>query len=217
MTVPTVELLHVDSHDGVDSINVSGVGGLTVLHVDGGAPASPVAAGDRLNVTASLVIVNFGTDPSSGLLATSGGALGFSAIESINLAGDAAGSLTINGTNGNDAINQNGNSVTVNNGAVVNFASGANAYPTLTLDGKNGDDDCNIRPATLTGVTAFNILGGDPTASDELVVNGTVAADTVNITPTAADGGTVAITGARQLPSPRSKAWYTTAWAATTC
>src|SRR6185369_1467977 len=85
--------------------------------------------------------------------------------------------LTVNGTNGDDAITQNGNQITVNNGAVVSFI----AYPTLQLNGNNGDDTISTAPATLTGVSTFIIDGGDPTASDTVLVNGTTGADAVTI------------------------------------
>ena len=37
----------------------------------------------------------------------------------------ASPTLVIQGTNGNDSINQTGNTVTVNNGAVIDFSAGA--------------------------------------------------------------------------------------------
>ena len=79
-------------------------------------------------------------------------------------------------------------------GAVVNFTT----YPTVTLNGNNGDDTINVNPTTLVGVTtAFNVIGGDPTASDELIVNGTAGTDTINYTTSDTVGsGSVAITGA---------------------
>src|SRR5205823_4930990 len=126
--------------------------------------------------------------PSSGVIGDNvAGNVAFSGIEHIGLTGSGATSLAINGTNGNDSINQSGNVVTVNNGADVTFAS----YPTLTLNGNNGDDTFNVNSATLTGVTTFNVNGGDPTASDRVVVNGTAGIDTITYLPSAADAGSV--------------------------
>jgi hypothetical protein len=93
----------------------------------------------------------------------------------------------VNGTTGNDAINQNGNTITVNNAAVVNFT----AYPTLTLNGNNGDDVLSIRPGSLVGVTTLNVNGNDPTASDVVIVTGGAGVDTLTITPLTADSATV--------------------------
>ena len=126
------EALVVAAGLGDDVINVSGSGG-PALDVDGGLPT----ASDTLNVTTganAIVSVTFGTDPSTGVVDDNvSGNVSFQGIEILGLTGSgAATGLTVNGTNGDDAINQNGNSVTVNNGAVVNFSG----YPTLTLSGR---------------------------------------------------------------------------------
>ena len=163
---------------GDDVVNVTGNGAAS-LTVDGGQPS----ASDTLNVAAINATVTYGTDPSSGTVND----ISFLGIEDIGLTGDGTGTLTVNGTNGDDAINQNGNTVTVNDGATVNFA----AYPTLILNGNNGDDTFNVSSATLGGVTTFDVNGGDPTASDTVIVNGTVGADLVIIAASAADTATV--------------------------
>src|SRR5207247_4843518 len=137
---------------------------------DGGG----TTASDTLSITASTATVSYGTDPSSGVVSSLSGDVSFAGIEVISLTGDGDGSLTVNGTNGNDAITQNNNTITVNNGAVVNFTD----YPTLTLNGNNGNDAFNVKPTTLVGVTTFLVNGnaGDatnPTGNDRLTVNGT--------------------------------------------
>ncbi len=167
--------LVIDSGAGDDVINVTSNGG-PALTVIGGDPT----ASDTLTVTANGdTTVNFGSDPTSGTITTDDPAIAFSGIEAISLTSATGSALTVNGTNGDDAINQSGNTVTVNNGATVTFAS----YPTLNLNGNNGDDVFNVWPTTLAGVTAFNVDGGDPTASDKLIVNGTAGADSINFTP----------------------------------
>ena len=66
---------------------------------------------------------------------------------------------------------------------------------TLTLNGLAGDDTINLNnPDTPTGLTAIAVNGGDPTASDKLIVNGTTGADNINFSPTSADAG--GVTGA---------------------
>ena len=167
---------------GDDVIAVTGAGASS-LTVDGGQPT----ASDALNLTATNATVTYGTDPSSGTVND----ISFLGIEHLGLNGDGTGTLTVNGTNGNDAINQNGNSVTVNDGATVDFAD----YPTLTLNGNNGDDTFNVHPTTLVGVNTFNVSGGDPTASDTVIVNGTAGSDTADYAPTAIGAGTVTVNG----------------------
>src|SRR5207237_7231726 len=131
-----IETLVVAAGLGNDTINVSGTGGPATVRVDGDQPT----ASDTLNVTtgaAANVSVTYGTDPSSGVIGDNiAGNVAFTGIEHIGLTGAGATNLTINGTNGNDAINQSGNTVTVNNGAEITFAT----YPALRLTGNNGDD-----------------------------------------------------------------------------
>ena len=83
--------------------------------------------------------------------------------------------------------------VTIDNQESYEFAN----KTSLTINGLAGSDEINLNdPTTPTGLTGgITINGGDPTASDRLVVNGAAAQDTVNIAPGTADGGTVAITG----------------------
>jgi hypothetical protein len=188
LTSADVESLVVSAGTGDDTIDVTGSGGPASLTVDGGLPT----ASDTLAVTTTTATVTYGTDPSSGTLTTTGGPISFVGIEIISLTGDTTGTLTVNGTNGNDAINQSGNTITVNNGAVVDFT----AYPTLTLNGLSGDDQFNVAPLTLTGVTTYNVAGDDPTDGDSLIVNGSAGTNAVTITPSAVDAGSVAIGGA---------------------
>jgi hypothetical protein len=176
---------------GDDAISVFGSGGPASLTIDGGLPT----ASDTLIIvtgTDATVTVSYGTDPSSGVVGDDvAGNVAFVNIEHLELTGQGGDtSLTVNGTNGDDAINQSGNIVTVNDGAVVEFTG----YPTLNLNGHAGSDTINVHPDTLIpfGVTTLNIDGGDPTASDTVVINGTAGQDTVNVTPTAIDAATVA-------------------------
>ena len=86
--------------------------------------------------------------PNPAALFDSSGNVSFVAMEIISMTGDGTGTLTVNGTNANDAITQTGNNITVNNGAAVVFT----AYPTLTLNGLNGDDTVSVQPSGLVGV-----------------------------------------------------------------
>lgn len=189
ITLPAAsnEALVIASGLGDDVINVTGNGGPVSLLVDGGSPT----ASDTLNIAtgaAALVGVNYGTDPSTGVMTDNvAGNVTFANIEHLGLTGAGNSTLTINGTNGNDAINQSGNVVTVNNGADVTFTT----YPNLTLNGNNGDDVINVNPLTLVGVTTFNVNGGDPTASDTVIVNGNASNNTVGINLTGPSSGNV--------------------------
>ena len=86
--------------------------------------------------------------------------------------------LTIDGTNADNAINQSGDVVTIDANTPITFST----YPTVTINGLAGDDTFNVYPTTFIGVTTFNVNGGDPTASDKLIVNGTAGTDAFNYT-----------------------------------
>jgi hypothetical protein len=107
-----------------------------------------------------------------------------------------AGPLVVNGTNADNAINYTQGStaarglVSVDNQEAIEFGN----KTTLTINGLAGNDTINLNnPNTPTGLTGIAVNGGDPTggAGDTLIVNGTTAADTVTIAPTAADAATV--------------------------
>lgn len=66
----------------------------------------------------------------------------------------------------------------------------------LIIEALAGDDTINLNnPITPDDLTTITVHGGDPTASDKVIVNGTLAADTIAFTPNAFDDATVTITG----------------------
>ena len=88
---------------------------------------------------------------------------------------------------------------------------------TLTINALAGDDKINLNNAsTPTGLTTISINGGDPTASDELVVSGTSGNETINYAVSNTVGaGSVTITGAptvnfttHRVVSDRWPRWY---------
>ena len=110
-----------------------------------------------------------------------------------------ATNFNVMGTNADNAINYGVGSaasrglISVDAFETVEFANKTNLY----LYGMGGDDIINLnnpKTTATTGVLAINVLGGDPTASDQLIVNGSAADDAITFTPTGADSGTVAIT-----------------------
>ena len=125
----------------------------------------------------------------------------YSGIEFFNVTGAAgANTFNIQGTHDNDTIALQflggANRVWVNDRAVYTFAS----FATVNINGLFGDDKLNVLPVGLVGVTTINVAGGDPTASDELVVSGTTGNDTINYTTSNTVGsGSVAITGAATI------------------
>jgi hypothetical protein len=187
--VRNTESLHIASGDGSDSTTISGSGGPSSLIVEGGFASS--ISQDSITVTTSDAAVFFGADPSSGLLSTAGGIIGFAGVERVNLIGDGTGQLDVVGTDGNDAINQFFNTITVNNAFLVNFSN----YPIVHLQGGSGSDTFNLHPGTAVaaGVTSFIVSGTDPTGgSDTLVVNGTEGVfDALVVEGTAAGAGNV--------------------------
>ena len=73
---------------------------------------------------------------------------------------------------------------------VFNGSGGEGTFTGLSLNGAGGDDTFSIEP--LIGMT-IAADGGDPTASNTVIVNGTTGDDTIEYRPTAADAGTVQV------------------------
>src|SRR5262249_10280797 len=156
---------------------------------------------DTLAITMSTTGVTQvapGATPDAGVVGSPDGATTFSGIEFLNVFGTVGGAniLIVNGTNGNDSIALQHfglDRVFVNDRAPVGFGNS----PTVTLPGRFGDDRFSITPVGLSPVvTAINVNGNDPTASDTLIVNGTPGTDMINYAPTAADMGTVTVNAA---------------------
>ncbi len=62
----------------------------------------------------------------------------------------------------------------------------------LTIDAENGSDLVNLNnPNTPTGLTGIRIDGGDPTASDTLVVTGSTGSDSVTVDQLTQDGARI--------------------------
>jgi hypothetical protein len=112
-----------------------------------------------------------------------------------------ATSLTVNGTNGDDAINYTQGSVAAN-GLVsvdgfepIEFSNKTN----LALNGLAGRDTINLNdPGTPAGLTSITVSGGMPGSGATLIAKGTAAVDTINFTPTGPNAGS--ITGAGPVP-----------------
>lgn len=198
----STENVTVEAGDGNDTFNVSGTtANAQVLTIVGGSPTSNAGAvADILNVTlvtAGTTAAVPGATPDAGVITNPDGAINYSGIEFFNVIG-AAGVNTFNiqGTHDNDTMALQflggANRVWVNDRAVYTFAN----YATVNMNGLFGDDKISVLPVGLVGVTTINVAGGDPTASDELVVSGTAGSDVFNYTTSNTVGsGSVAVTG----------------------
>jgi hypothetical protein len=112
-----------------------------------------------------------------------------------------AATLTVNGTNGDDAINYSQGSVvgnglvSVNNLETIEFSNKTN----LVINGLAGSDTINLNnSATPTGLASITVNAADPTASDTVIVNGTSAANAITVDTLTVDGAHV--TGAQPVP-----------------
>jgi len=129
----------------------------------------------------------------SGHLTQSGGvSVFFTGLEPVQVLGAGAGdTLTVNGTPADNAINYTAGTnagagifggvgatglVTVDNFESIEFSN----FGTLNLDAGAGSDEINLNnPTAPTGLADIIVNGGDPTASDTLIVNGTTGADAI--------------------------------------
>ena len=106
-----------------------------------------------------------------------------------------AGPLTVQGTNGNDAIAYRAPTIVTNQGLVsinnletIEFGS----KTSLTINTLNGTDAVSLNNTTAqTGLTSITVNGGDSSSGDTLTVTGTTGTDTVAYTPTGVGSGNV--------------------------
>lgn len=187
----TVESLLVASGDGADRIRVTGAGGPDALAVDGGAPA---AGGDVLRLEAQDVQVSYATDPTSGVLGSGGGDVGFAAVETIDVQGTGNGALVVHGTPGAEALTVGVGAnprIEVDEAAAVTYAG----YPDLTLDGRAGDDDVTVGYDALGDVTTLRVDGGTGAGDRVTVVDTLGSTRTVTMRPQTATSGVVSASG----------------------
>jgi len=109
-----------------------------------------------------------------------------------------AGPLVVNATDADNAIDYRQGSIVANGLVSVD----GNEYiefsnkTLLVINAMAGDDVININnPATPTGLLGIVVIGGDPTASDTLIVNGTTGVDTIGFNPAGIDSGFVSVAG----------------------
>jgi Ca2+-binding RTX toxin-like protein len=200
-----IESLRVEGDAGADTFNVTP--GTRPIFIDGGDPIGGTP-GDRINVNAGANPVTFNAGPhkDQGSFTVGGAAaISFTGIETIGIIGAGPGSsATVDGTNGDDAINVIGTgtqdfTVSVNDGTAVQYTN----VPVLTINALAGDDVTSITPFFGPGgwQMTINANGDDPAASDTLIVAGSTGANAVDWTPATGalllDGGaatTAAIT-----------------------
>ncbi len=203
ITSASTEAVTADGGDGNDLFNVSGTASAgQSLSIVGGSPTSNAGAvSDTLNLTmatAGTTAAVPGATPDAGVITNPDGNIVYSGLEFFNLTG-AAGANTLNaqGTHDNDTLALQflggANRIWVNDRAVYTFTN----YQTVNVNGLFGDDKFSVHPVGLVGVTTINVAGGDPNASDELVVNGTAGNDTINyLVSNTIGSGAVQVTGA---------------------
>src|SRR5207237_7724995 len=112
--------------------------------------------------------------------------------------GDNAINYTGPGPNGNPGLPLVTGVITVDGQESIEFGNKTN----LTINALAGDDVINLNnPTTPTGLTGITISGGDPTASDKLIVNGRAGInDSFRLSPTGPGSGRALIFGGAALP-----------------
>lgn len=174
ITVP----ITYDGGSGEDALTVSGTP-TTAVATETYTPG-PIANAGRLQYApaagASMIIDFTGLEP---------------VIDSV-----PAAALAVNGDDNDNAISYTSSGanglVTVDNNEGITFTNKVN----LVLNGLGGDDVISINPtSTPTGLTGISANGGDPTASDTLVMTGNSGGDTFTLVGTSGSSGTATITG----------------------
>ncbi len=200
VTADTASLV-IDGLAGDDSLAVDSSNGAVAIPIvyDGGTGTNSLLLSGG---TATADTYTPGSQLGSGTNALTF-ASGSELINFLNLApiiDTVISPLTVNGTDGDNAINYTSGVglsplvyglVNVDNYEPITFSN----KTTLTINSGAGDDVINLNnPGTPTGLTGISVNGGDPTASDTLIVNGTTGNDTINYSPSATIGsGTVQV------------------------
>ena len=184
-----VDLIAVVGGEGTDSLTVNSATGAIPIAIefDGGSGS------DSLTLTGGVAtsdIYSAGPNPGQGTSTIVIGAVTqlvtFQNIEPV--IDFVAGPLVVNATPADNAINFAANVITIDN-----FESIAIGNKTdVTINAGSGSDTININvPAGLSGDVTVN--GGNPTASDTLIVNAIAGSltDNFRILPTAQGAGVV--------------------------
>ena len=194
-----VTAINFEGLAGDDTFNVLPGASGTIVNIDGGAPTFNPLLIDRVVIDAPVnpanqVSIQAGATSDSGsIVANLAGApraaVNFSRVEGITV--NNSGAAGVVGNNGNNQITVAGTgasafTATVDGGPTLQF----NAVTSLQIGALAGDDDISLTVGPLA-LTSINISGGDPTASDKLVVLGTPGVDTVAFTPTSASAGSL--------------------------
>lgn len=201
-----LEHLSVVGSGGSDTFNVTS--GAVPLFVDGGDPIG-VLPGDLLNILAGGASVTYNAGPHTdegSFVVGPNAPVSFDNIESFGITG--SGPAIINGTNAPDAITVIARDASTYPGTdgVQDFTVSVNNGPNLlfvdvgdlTINALSGSDQITLRtPAPNNAAWNVNVTvnGGPPAAdTDRLIVEtpGT-GFETAVYTPTAADGGTLAL------------------------
>jgi len=197
--------LSVNGNGGPDSITAgNGLAALGIpLILEGGDGDDTITGGDA----SETILGGLGNDVASG-------GRGNDAV----LLGDGSDTFTWNPGDGSDTVEgEGGNNTLVFNGANVsehislyandsrlrftrdvgNIVMDLNGMQTINVRALGGSDNVNISPLTLTSVTQVNIDlagsgGAGDAAADTVIVNGTAAPDTIEIS---AFAGLVQVTG----------------------
>jgi hypothetical protein len=198
---------------GIDRIVVNGLNGndtLTVNSTNGAIPL-PIefdggSGNDALNLIGGLATSNTytpGPNPGQGTSTiTIAGVPQLVTFQNIEPVLDLVGGpLVVNGTPANNAIDYrvggvltNG-LVSVDNFETIEFSN----KTTLTINALAGSDTISINnPNTPSGLTSVTVTGGDPTETDQLLLNGVaatvaIAVDTGTITGATGTAGAVPI------------------------
>jgi hypothetical protein len=190
---PSVESATVATNDGSDHVTVVGSGGPAALQVDGGAPA---VTGDVLRLESPTAAVTYATDHGSGQLASPGGNIGFAAVETLDVAGDGSGALSVNGSDAAETVTIGESAdprIRVDGSAAVTY----HGYPDVALSGGAGNDDVTVGYTSLGDIDRLQVDGGAGSADALTVVDTAGTTRPFTVRPTAPAGSTLTAAGFR--------------------
>lgn len=191
---------------GNDSLNIDMPNGFmfdgTELNYDGGTGSDLLTVQNSAALGAVVTTTQYfvGTATGSGQLVYDDGVLDDMTITFVNLEPvidlvDSA-ELIVTANNADNAINYSTGAVATNglvsidDHEVIEFSNKIQ----LTIDALAGSDTISLQSQTVpTDLTTIEVNGGDPTASDKVIVVGTTGTDTITYTPNTFNSATLVI------------------------
>lgn len=183
----TTEAVVAKGRSGNDRFLIAGEHGPAALTLDGGSDTD----GDTILVGYPVTDAGVTLDAAfgSGQAFVNGPPIAFTTLETVDVEGDDSGTMTVSGSDGPDALDQNGDTVR-GPATLVRWS----AFPAVVVDARAGDDTVSLNPTTGTSSSLTAVMGAG--LADTLDISGSSLSETITYVPSSDDSGALTF-GAR--------------------